>query len=89
MISGGNNDNNDDDGGAKTLSMTGTVRTGVFGTFGTYEALERSFDTVVEQSGGSNGDQNVLHLAILDTAMGGRFHDDKALKPAEQRLAAR
>ena len=57
--------------------MTGKLRTGVFGTFATYEALELYFDTVVDQSGGTAGDQNVLHLAILDTAMGGRFNDDK------------
>jgi len=61
----------------KTSSMTGKLRTGVFGTFATYEALELYFDTVVDQSGGTAGDQNVLHLAILDTAMGGRFNDDK------------
>jgi hypothetical protein len=75
--SSSSNNNNNNNNNVKTSSMTGKLRTGVFGTFATYEALELYFDTVVDQSGGTAGDQNVLHLAILDTAMGGRFNDDK------------
>ena len=76
------------------------VRTGVFGTFATYEELELHFNTLIQMcstTGASSkkekenrrDDQNVLHIAILDTAMGGKFNTDKELKPAEQRLAKR
>jgi acetyl-CoA carboxylase/biotin carboxylase 1 len=70
-------------------SSTTATRTGVFATFDTYEALENNFDKLVNVCGGSANAQNVLHLAILDNAMGGRFEMDLALKPAEQRLADR
>ena len=71
-------------------SMDG-VRTGVFATFETYQQLETSFDQLIDLCSGSDGkaSQNVLHVAILDTAMGGKFNTDILLKPAEQRLADR
>ena len=66
------------------------TRTGLFATFDTYEALEKNFNGLVSVCGdGNENSENVLHLAILDSAMGGRFDTDKALKPAEQRLADR